>query len=95
MDLNPLREFIERHDLHTAPEWCVLDALAQLGDLSRTLLKETNFGRDDVSLSPEVAHEKIGNVMFALTYLSLIHDVDPEGALWDSVRRFEKKLEAE
>ena len=93
MNLEPLREFVERHDLHTAPEWSVLDALAQLGELSNTLLKETHFGREQAPLSPELAHEKIGNVMFALAYLSLIHNVDPEAALWNSVQRFEKKLQ--
>jgi len=93
MDLTPLRAFVARHDLHTAPEWSLLDVLAELGELSRALLKETHFGRDAAPLPPAIAHEKIGDVMFALAYLSTLYDVDPEAALWDSVRRFEEKLE--
>ena len=93
MDLSPLADFIARHDLHTAPEWSLLDAQAQLGELSRALLKQTAFGRETASLDPAIAHEKIGDLMFAIAYLALIHGVDPEAALWDSVRRFEEKLE--
>ncbi len=92
MDLTFLRELVARHDLHTAPEWSLLDAHAQLGELTRTLLKQTNFGRDETPLTPEAAHEKIGDLMFAVAYFSLIHNIDPEAALRDSVQRFEAKL---
>ena len=93
MDLSPLEDFIARHDLHTAPEWSLLDAQAQLGELSRALLKQTHFGREAAPLAPEIAHQKIGDLMFAIAYLSLIHGIDPEAALHDSIVRFEEKLE--
>ncbi len=94
MNLSLLEEFIARHDLQTAPEWSLLDAQVQLGELSRALLKQTDFGRESAPLAPEIAHEKIGDLMFAIAYFSLIHGVDPEAALWDSIARFEAKLGA-
>lgn len=93
MDLQPLNEFIARHDLETAPEYCVLDIMAQVGELSRALLKETNYGRTAVDGQSESVREKIGDLMFAVAYLSSRYDIDPEAAMWQSVRRMEAKLE--
>lgn len=92
MDLSPLENLVARYNLHTAPEWSLLDIEAQLGELTRTLLKQTHFGRDSALLPAELAHEKIGDLMFAISYFALIHGVDPEAALHDSLARFEAKL---
>lgn len=94
MDLTPLEDLLSRHDLKTAPEWSLLDIGVQLGELTRALLKETQFGRENVPLSHELAHEKIGDLMFAIAYFSSIHNVDIETAMRDSIQRFEKKLES-
>lgn len=94
MNLSPLEELLSRHDLKTAPEWGLLDIGVQLGELTRALLKETNFGRENAPLPPEIAHEKIGNLMFAIAYFALIHDVNLETAMRDSIQRFETKLES-
>jgi NTP pyrophosphatase (non-canonical NTP hydrolase) len=93
MNLKNLEKFIAQHGLETAPEWSLLDCQAQLGELTRAVLKTSNFGRESALLPPELAHEKIGDLLFALAYLSLLHGVDPEAALWDSVERFRTKLE--
>ena len=93
MDLKPLEDLLARHDLKTAPEWSLLDIQAQLGELIRALLKETNFGRESALLPPNIAHEKIGDLMFAIAYFSLLHNVDLETAMHDSIQRFKEKLE--
>lgn len=95
MNLSPLETLLARYDLKTAPEWSLLDIGAQLGELTRALLKQSNFGRDAVQLPPEIAHEKIGDLLFALAYFAHLHDVDLESALHDSIKRFEKKLEGD
>jgi NTP pyrophosphatase (non-canonical NTP hydrolase) len=95
MDLSPLETLLARYDLKTAPEWSLLDMGAQLGDLTRALLKQTNFGREEIQLPPELTHEKIGDLMFAIAYFAHLHNVDLEIALHDSIKRFEKKLEGE
>jgi NTP pyrophosphatase (non-canonical NTP hydrolase) len=92
MDLSRLEAFIARHQLHTPPEWSLLDMQVQLGELSRSLLKQTQFGQEASPLAPEMARQKIGDLMFALAYFSTLYDVDPEDALWESVSRFEAKL---
>lgn len=92
MDLKPLEDLLARHDLKTAPEWSLLDIGVQLGELTRALLKETQFGRENTTLSPEIAHEKIGDLMFAIAYFAHLHNVDIETAMRDSIQRFEAKL---
>ena len=94
MDLQPLKEFIARHNLETKPADSVLDVMAQLGELSRTLLKETNYGREAIDVESPAMREKIGDLMFAIAYLSTLYDVDPEEAMWQSVQRFGQQLES-
>ncbi len=93
MNLTPLEDLLARHDLKTAPEWSLLDMQAQLGELTRALLKQTQFGREEIQLPPEIAREKIGDLLFALAYFAHLHNVDLETALHNSIARFEKKLE--
>ena len=95
MNLTPLEDFIARHNLETAPQWSLLDIGAQLGELTRALLKQTNFGREDIQLPPEIAHEKIGDLLFAIAYFAHLHNVDLETAMHDSLARFEEKLEGD
>ncbi len=95
MNLTPLEDFIARHDLETAPQWSLLDIQAQLGELTRALLKQSNFGREEIQLAPEIAHEKIGDLMFSIAYFALLHNVDIETAMHDSIKRFERKLEGD
>ena len=95
MNLKSLEDFIARHNLETAPEWSLLDIQAQLGELTRALLKQTNFGRETAPLESPIAHEKIGDLMFAIAYFALLHNVDLETAMNDSIKRFEKKLEGD
>lgn len=93
MDLQPLEEFIARHNLQTEPVFSVLDVMAQAGELSRALLKDTNYGREPADSEAPLIREKIGDLMFAVAYLSSLYGVDPEEAMWQSVRKFEEHLE--
>jgi len=94
MDLQPLKNFIARHGLETDPAHSVLDVMAQLGDVSRALLKDTSYGRNAVDTESELVRRKIGDLMFAVAYLSTLYEVDPEAAMWQSVQKFEEQLEA-
>lgn len=93
MDLQPLREFIAQHNLETQPAFSLLDVMAELGDVARELLKSTDYGRHPETADSTQMREAIGDLMFSVAYLSTLYDVDPEAALWESVRKFESKLE--
>jgi len=93
MNLQPLRDFIALHDLETAPEYSALDVCAQSGKLAQEILRATNYGREDADSQTAQMQTRIGDLMFALAYLSTLYNVDPEAAMWESVRRFEEKLE--
>ena len=93
MDLQPLKEFVARHHLETQPAFSLLDIMSELGEVAKELLKATDYGRQPGSADAERMREEIGDLMFAVAYLSTLYDVDPEAAMWDSVRKFERRLE--
>jgi hypothetical protein len=98
MDLQPLRDFVARHQLETEPVAGVLEVAAHAGRLAETLLRDTDYGRRAAGCDAATAARMavpIGDLMFAIAYLSTLYAVDPEAAMWDSVRRFEEKLNQE
>lgn len=95
MDLQPLRDFIVRYELETEPAFSALEVASHAGQLADVMLRDTRYGRRAATLEGEARERmqaQIGNLMFAIAYLSTLYDVDPETALWESVRRFEEKL---
>lgn len=96
MDLEPLRVFVSQHQLETSPAFSLLDVTAELGEAARELLRATDYGKQpaphDAAATAQM-RRKIGNLMFAVAYLSTLYDVDPEAALWESVQRFAEKLD--
>ncbi|MBV9864919.1 MAG: hypothetical protein JO316_06185 [Abitibacteriaceae bacterium] len=94
MDLQPLREFIAQHNLETQPAFSLLDVVSELGDVAKVLLKSTDYGQRPTDTDSTQMREAIGDLMFAVAYLSTLYDVDPEAALWESVRKFESKLQS-
>ena len=94
MNLQPLQDFIARHDLETAPQWSVLDINAQLGELVRALLVETHYGRNEIDRTSPLVREKIADLIFAVAYLCTLYGVEPDTALSESIARFESKLNA-
>ncbi len=93
MDLQPLKEFIAQYHLETQPAFSLLDIMSELGEVAKELLKATDYGRRPGSANAERMREEIGDLMFAVAYLSTLYDVDPEAAMWDSVRKFERRLQ--
>jgi len=64
-----------------------------LGEVAKELLKGTDYGRRPGDADPARMREEIGDLMFAVAYLSTLYGVDPEEAMWESVRKFERRLE--
>lgn len=93
MDLQPLREFIAQHHLETQPAYSLLDIMSELGEVAKELLQGTDYGRGSGEADATRMREEIGDLMFAVAYLSTLYDIDPEAAMWESVRKFERRLQ--
>ncbi len=92
MNLQPLKDFITRYHLETQPAFSLLDILSELGEVAKELLKGTDYGRKEDTTDPTRMREEIGDLVFAVAYLCTLYDVDPEEAMWESVRKFERRL---
>ena len=92
MELQPLKEFIAQHRLETQPAFSLLDIMSELGEVAKELLKATDYGRHPDTPDAARMRDEIDDLMFAVAYLSTLYDVDPEAAMWESVRKFERRL---
>lgn len=87
MDRAELREFNREHDLALTPEHRVLDLVAETGELSKEVLKASDYGDDPVELTRELADE-FGDVYYCLLSLADELGIDPEAALASSLEKY-------
>ena len=82
--------FLEDHELHTTPEYRLLDLLSEVGELAKDVNSSTDYGAapDDVSVKPD----EIGDALFSLLALSDALDVDAGEALETALSKYEGRI---
>ena len=90
--MDDVREFNREHDLALAPEHRVLDLVAETGELSKAVLKASDYGDADAEATPELADE-LGDVYYCLLSLADELGVDPEAALAASLEKYRGRAE--
>jgi NTP pyrophosphatase (non-canonical NTP hydrolase) len=83
--------FVEKHQLQTDVSYRLLDLTSEVGELSKEMLKRTQYGK--VAFRPDDAWaDELGDVLFALLCLAEQTDVDAETALENSLRKYELRI---
>ena len=87
-------QFVQTHNLETTVPYRLLDLISELGEVSKELLKATNYGQnelDPTTLSPDWADE-VGDVLFSLICLANVTGVDLEEAVQNALLKYQKRL---
>jgi NTP pyrophosphatase (non-canonical NTP hydrolase) len=90
--MDDVREFNREHDLAMAPEHRVLDLVSETGELSKALLKASDYGDGPVESTDEVVDE-FGDVYYCLLSLADELGVDPEVALAASLEKYRERAD--
>lgn len=83
-------EFVARHDLDAPPEFRLLDAVSELGELAKNVNESTDYGTTPADA--EVDSDEVGDALFALLALADSVDVDAGEALDEALAKYEARI---
>lgn len=92
--MEDVRTFNREHDLELDPEHRVLDLVAETGELSKAVLKATDYGDAPAERTEELTDE-FGDVYYCLLSLADELEVDSEAALAASLRKYRERADAD
>lgn len=90
---NKIKEFCKKYNLEMNPEERILDINSELGEISKEILKSTNYGRDTKNkIDKEAILLEIGDLLYASIALANSLDIDVEEALDKTLKKYENRL---
>lgn len=85
-------EFVKEHQLETSVEARLLDLVSEVGELSKEVLKGTDYGKQQLCLTPKW-EEEFGDVIFSLICLANSTGIDMENALNLALEKYKIRYE--
>ena len=70
----------------------VLDAVSELGEVAKEVLKMSNYGRKQIEYREEFKLE-LGDALYSLITVANTFDIDLEDALHQVLEKYKKRLE--
>ena len=88
---NKIAAFSKEHHLDSAPEYKILDAVSELGEVAKEMLKMTDYGKSGVKFREEIKSE-LGDLLYSVTTIANSLDIDLEEAVNSVLVKYEKRL---
>jgi NTP pyrophosphatase (non-canonical NTP hydrolase) len=82
---------MERHSLGHTPQNHALDLMSEVGEVAKSLLQASDYGRSPLQLSPAMS-EELGDVFYSLVALAESLNINLEAALDDALAKYEARL---
>lgn len=86
-----VKRFVQQHRLECSVEARLLDLVSQLGEVSKELLKSTNYGIDPFAQTAQFG-EELGDVYFSLLALAYAAHVDLDQVLQQAMDKYATRL---
>jgi NTP pyrophosphatase (non-canonical NTP hydrolase) len=86
-----VKEFCQKNNLEMSPENRILDTLSELGELSKEILRSTNYGREERKDLEELKTE-LGDVFYCIINLANELNINLEEALDLILEKYERRL---
>lgn len=84
------KEFAEKCHLVSTPETRLMDTFSELGELTKEVLKNSQYGSMPCTPSKEIADE-MGDCLFSLLCLCNSLGIDAQEALQNALRKYETR----
>jgi NTP pyrophosphatase (non-canonical NTP hydrolase) len=85
------RDFIKHHGLGHTPQTHALDLMSEVGEVAKSLLQASDYGRSPLELSAALS-EELGDAFYSLVALAESLNVDLETALYGALTKYEARL---
>lgn len=86
-----VNEFVEKFDLETTVESRMLDLVSETGELSKEILKGTDYGKKPFEKTGEFESE-LADAFFSLICIANSTKTDMEAGLDSALAKYEKRL---
>jgi NTP pyrophosphatase (non-canonical NTP hydrolase) len=86
-----VKNFVIKYDLTSPIEHRVLDLSSEVGELSKEVLKMSNYGKNPLVYRQEFK-EELGDVFYSLITIANHFDIDMEEALTSVLQKYERRL---
>lgn len=87
-----IQEFVKEYHLETDVEARMLDLVSEIGELSKELLKGTQYGKKEFENPPDW-QEEFGDVFFSLICLANSTDIDLDAALNTALTKYQSRFD--
>lgn len=86
-----VKEFCKKNKLEASVEHRTLDLVSEVGEVSKEILKMSDYGRKEPEFRKEIKDE-LGDSLFAFIALANSLDVDLTAALHSVLKKYDKRL---
>ena len=86
-----IKKFCKENNLESPPEHRILDLMSELGEVSKEVLKMSDYGRKKLEFREEIKSE-LGDVLYSLITVANSFDVDLEEAANIVLEKYKKRL---
>lgn len=86
-----IKEFCDRHNLNHSQEISALDVLSELGEVSKEIIKSTNYGSKQFKKTENLSAE-LGDLLFSIITLANSLNISLEESLKFVLEKYEIRL---
>ena len=87
-----IKDFCQENDLNCNIQSRILDIISELGELSKEILKSTQYGKIHSRVVSDNIMTEIGDVYFSLICLTNQLEVDAESAINMAIDKYKARL---
>lgn len=87
------RDFMVRHGLGHTPQTHALDLVSEVGEVAKSLLEASDYGRSPLGPGPALS-EELGDAFYSLVALAESLNIDLETALDGALVKYRARLAA-
>lgn len=86
-----IKNFCKKNKINHKPEIHALDLTSEIGEISKEILKMSNYGKKSIRYSEEIKGE-LGDALYSLIALANNFNIDLEEALQMVIKKYENRL---
>lgn len=86
-----IKKFCTDNNMETEIEFRILDLVSEAGELSKEILKSSNYGKNKIELTPNMESE-FGDVLFSLMASANCMNINLEKALEAVLKKYKNRL---
>lgn len=86
-----IKKFCKEHRLESPTEHNILDAMSELGEVAKEILKTSDYGRKPVKYRKELKSE-IGDLFYTIIKIANSFNIDLEDSLNMVLKKYKKRL---